>query len=289
MNKKPRIVFAGAAQNCAQFLPAVFANIEKIASLASETAYVFVENDSADQTKAVFNQWGQGRPNFNLLNLDGLKNIPVRGLRLELARGTFLEMIKTHKDYRDYDLMVVLDMDDAGAYPLDVAEVKKAIDFLFAEPDRAAVFANQLGKYYDIWTLREPKLCPGDAWEEVMDYLLKHKVSPEEANAQTFAKRIHCFPPTMAPFEVESAFGGLGIYKMNYVRKNPNPYLGSKIKAVPKDDGSFSVTRWQVCEHVHFNHGIRSIGGRLFIMPSLINGDHTGGQFPAIYQASFWI
>ncbi len=287
MNKKPKIVFAGAVQNCARFLPAVFANIEKMASLASETAYVFVENDSTDGTKEVLNQWGQGRANFNLINMDGLKSIPVRGLRLEIARGTFLELIKTYKDYRDYDLMIVLDMDDAGSYPLDVAEVKKAIDFLAAESDRAAVFANQIGTYYDVWTLREPKLCPGDAWEEVMDYVAKHKVSPEEAHAQTFAKRVHSFPPTMAPFEVESAFGGLGIYKMGYVIKNPNPYLGSKMKAVPTDDGSFAIARWQVCEHVHFNHGIRSIGGRLFIMPSLINGDYTNGSFPPIVQFYF--
>jgi hypothetical protein len=287
MNKKPKIVFAGAVQNCARFLPAVFANIEKVASLASETAYVFVENDSTDGTKEALHQWGQGRANFNLINMDGLKSIPVRGLRLEIARGTFLELIKTYKDYRDYDLMIVLDMDDAGAYPLDIAEVKKALDFLAAESDRAAVFANQIGKYYDVWTLREAKLCPGDAWEEVMDYVMKHKVSPEEAHTQTFAKRVHCFPTTMAPFEVESAFGGLGIYKMSYVVKNPNPYLGSKIKAVPNDDGSFGAARWQVCEHVHFNHGIRSIGGRLFIMPSLINGDHTEGSFPPIVQFYF--
>jgi hypothetical protein len=67
MNKKPKIVFAGAVQNCARFLPAVFANIEKMASLASETAFVFVENDSTDGTKEVLNQWGQGRANFNLI------------------------------------------------------------------------------------------------------------------------------------------------------------------------------------------------------------------------------
>lgn len=287
MNPKPKIIFAGAAQNCARFLPAVFANLEKMASLASEAAFVFVENDSKDETKQVLNSWGQNRPNFNLITMDGLNRIPVRGLRLELARGAYAELIKTYKNYREYDFMVVMDMDDAGSYPLELAEVEKAIAFLQAEPTRAAAFANQLGLYYDVWTLREPKLCPGDAWEEVMDYVMKHKVTPEEAHAQTFAKRVHTFPTTMAPFEVDSAFGGLGIYKMSYVLKNPNPYLGSKMKAVPTEDGTFNVARWQACEHVHFNHGIRSIGGRLFIMPSLINGDYSQGSFPPIVQFYF--
>jgi hypothetical protein len=59
------------------------------------------------------------------------------------------------------------------------------------------------------------------------------------------------------------------------------------MKSVPTEDGSFRVARWQVCEHVHFNHGIRSIGGRLFVMPSLINGDHTQGAFPPIVQFYF--
>jgi hypothetical protein len=156
-----------------------------------------------------------------------------------------------------------------------------------ADSERAAVFANQIGKYYDIWALREPNLCPGDAWEEVMDYVIQHKVSPEIAHDQTFAKRIHTFPVSMQPFEVDSAFGGLGIYKMNFILRNPNPYLGSKMKSAPSEDGSFRIARWQVCEHVHFNQGIRSLGGRLFIMPSLVNSDCTHSVFPPIAHLFF--
>ncbi len=279
MNKKPRIIFAGTAQNCALFLPAVFSNIDKMASLASEVAYVFVENDSTDETKDVLNRWGTGRANFNLINMDGLDAIPIRTLRLEIARNSYIEFIKTFKDYREYDLVIILDMDDDGAHPIELSKVEHAINFLCERPDRAAVFANQLGKYIDVWALRHAKLCPGDAWEELIDYMIKNKVTPDEARAQTFDKRVQCFAPTMPPIEVESAFGGLGIYKVNYIKNNPNQYLGSKVKALPTDSGLLDIVRQEVCEHVHFNHGIRAIGGQLFIMPSLINGDYTIGTF----------
>ncbi|MEI6597909.1 MAG: hypothetical protein WCL22_02595 [bacterium] len=279
MNKKPRIVFAGTVQNCARFLPAVFPNIEKMASLASETAFVFVENDSTDGTKEVLNQWGRGRVNFNLINMDGLNSIPVRTLRLEIARNAYIEFIKTFRDYGEYDLLVIMDMDDDGAHPMELSKLEQAIHFLNEHPERAAIFANQLGKYCDIWALRHAELCPGDAWEELIDYIIKNKVPVEVARAQTFDKRVHCFPPTMAPFEVESAFGGLGIYKLSFIKDNPNPYVGSKVKVVPTDGGLLDIVRQQICEHVHFNKGIRAIGGQLFIMPGLINGDYAEGSF----------
>ena len=116
---------------------------------------------------------------------------------------------------------------------------------------------------------------------------MKHKVSAEEANARTFARRLHKFQRTEAPIEVDSAFGGLAIYKTAYIVKNPNPYVGYKMKSVPTEDGTFGLARWQTCEHVHFNAGIRSMGGRLFIMPSLINSDYTGAAFPAAVQLFF--
>jgi hypothetical protein len=267
----PKIVFAGVLQNASEHLPSVLKNIENISKLASEVGFIFIENDSVDSTKFDLNQWGKDQPNFHHLNLDGLNQVQYRTLRLELARNTYLEFIKVNATLKNFDFLIVIDMDDIGTYPVDISSLQNALSFLDADTSRAAVFANQQGSYYDMWALRSEKLCPTDVWEEVLDYVNAHNVSDEEAFSQTFAKRIINFDVISAPIEVESAFGGLGVYKMQFIRENLNPYLGSKIKILQSGGNELQVVRSQICEHVHFHDGIRSQGDSLFILPGLIN------------------
>ena len=80
--------------------------------------------------------------------------------------------------------------------------------------------------------------------------------------------------------EVDSAFGGFGIYKLSYALNSKNPYLGSQVKVLTDENSQVNIFRWEVCEHVQFNIGIRNIGGRLFIKPDLINSTNSGMEFP---------
>jgi len=288
METKPKIAFIGLAQNCAQHLPAVLRNIENMATLASESAFLFLENDSTDNTKAILNAWGNSRANFTLLNFDGLNGVGVRTVKLEILRNAYVECLRNYKNLKEYDYAILIDMDDMATWPIDISELNKAIQFIHSDPHAAAVFANQVGSYYDVWAFRHKDYCPGDAWEEVMDYKAAHpEVTDEEAFNQTFKNRVHIFSPSQKPFEVDSAFGGLGIYRMNYILKNPNPYLGSKIKSLPSQDGVFKVSRRMICEHVHFNKGIKNLGGKLFVWPSLINSEIRDPVFPHYPQLLF--
>ncbi len=285
-SKKLKIIFAGAVQNCANYLPLVLKNIEEISSIASESSYIFVENDSKDKTKSVLNNWGSKKDNFRLINLDGLNKIPIRGLRLEYARNTYLEIIKNNKILSNYDFLFVMDMDDASKYPIDKKVIKKGLNFLNSTVENAAIFANQIGTYYDMWTIRHSKYCPNDVWEEVFDYARINEVSDEEAYKNTFAKKLISFSKDLPPIEVNSAFGGLGIYKLKFVVNNLNPYLGSKIKILDSKKTIEKICRWQVCEHVHFNYGIKAQGGKMFIYPELVNGQNEGLSFsPNFYKS----
>ena len=275
-----KIIFTGAVQNAENYLPAVIMNIENLTKLFSEAAYIFIENDSTDNTKKILKDWGSSKSNFHLISFDGLKAIPVRTVRLEMIRNAYIETIRHYARLRDFDYLVVLDMDDVGMYLIDIQDVSSAIEFLNASPTRAAVFANQRGTYYDMWALRLPSQCPGDIWEDVLDYVIKYKCSDDIAYAETFAKRVFSIEESLGPIKVDSAFGGFGIYKMEYVLNNPNPYLGSKTKIVPLGDGTPCYARWQVSEHVHFHAGITSQGGEMYIYPKLINGVNSGVRFP---------
>lgn len=278
-NVKPKIIFAGLAQNCAPFLQDVLKNMENMASFASDVAYIILENDSKDSTKQDILTWGSNKKNFNFINLDGLNHLPVRSMRLEFLRNTYIEVIRADDYLKSFDLLMVVDMDDVSSYLIDSGQLCRAIDFLNSENDIAAVFPNQFGVYYDMWALRHPELCPGDIWKEVFDFVQINNCSDKEAFENTFAKRILSIDINEEPIEVESAFGGLGIYKMQYILNNPNPYVGVKIQVLATSP-RVEICRWQLLEHAHFHQGIRSIGGRLFVLPYLINGDHTGMTFP---------
>ena len=82
---------------------------------------------------------------------------------------------------------------------------------------------------------------------------LKSKIAKQKA----LKSRSFRFPKSLKPFEVDSAFGGLAIYKrdaLNNVR-----YIGIN------DNGS------EVCEHVALNKQIKEKGCKIYINPKLIN------------------
>jgi hypothetical protein len=274
------IVFAGAARDCAGHLPAVFANLERLAAVCERAAFVFVENDSADGTGELLRRFAAEHGGVTLFDLAGLGQLPVRALRLEFARNAYLEYVRTEASLVGFDYLCVMDMDDMGAYPLEVARFRAALVFLERTDRCAGVFANQQGPYYDLWALRHPDYCPDDAWYEVMLWARQHNCSDEEAFAQTFARRIRCFDPGSAAVEVDSAFGGLGVYRLDCVRRNANPYLGSRVRVL-RDGARLAAFRMQQCEHVHFHAGLRQLGLRLFILPDLINAVTAAGvSFP---------
>lgn len=266
-----KTVFAGVVRDCAAHLPKVLDNIDRMASIFEDSAFVFVENDSVDATRSLLATWGLSKRNFTLLSCPGLGGLPVRTVRLETARNVYLEFVKTASSLEPFDFLCVMDMDDIGTRPIELADFQAALAFMSSTADCAGIFANQLGSYYDMWALRHRDYCPGDVWYEVLEYAQVHGVSDEEAFARTFRRRIRSFDRDAAPIEVESAFGGLGVYRLSYVRSNTNPYLGSRVRLLRRPGAEPVIYRMQQCEHVHFHQGLRHLGGRLFIWPGLIN------------------
>lgn len=264
-----RVVFAGCARSCASALPNVLHNVEKIASLYRDAAFIFVENDSDDDTKEILQAWCRKKPTARLIMLDGLAGCcPVRTIRLEKTRKQYLSIIRS--DYADYTHLIVLDCDDVNAGGIDLSAVQRAIDFLESNRSHAGVFPGQDGPYYDIWALRHPERCPWDMWEAVFDYAMAQKVSYAVAFNEIYVKRVFSLPANAPPLEVDSAFGGIGIYKLSSVLRNRQTYIGHKRKRIPTTSG-WQEVGWQVCEHVAFNAGFREREEKLFVLPYLVN------------------
>jgi hypothetical protein len=277
-----KVIIVGCVKNSEKFLPNVFQNLEKITDLYNESAFIFIENDSIDRTKDLLKVWGETKVNFRLLSMDGLDEFEKnRTVRLEIARNAYINAIKNDLKFNEYDHMIVIDMDDRGAYPLDAKEIYKALSYLNSEFNTAAVFANQSVKYYDLWALRHPQLCPFDFWHEVLDKALEGKEDQDAFNSvyKNIIKRI---PVDSFPIQVESAFGGLGIYKLKYVLGNKSRYIGHEYKYFMGDGVGFN--NFQTCEHVSFHHGISQQGGKMFILPYLINSDQDTFFNPSAFR-----
>ena len=226
-----KTIFAGCVRNCERWLPKVLTNIEKYSSYFLESHFIFIENDSIDNTKEVLKKWYKNK-NSSSLSMDGLKEIPRRGLRLEAARNTYLKIIKESNNLKKFDYLIIMDFDDASIFEIEKKNILRSIEFLNSDKSIAGVFANQRGIYYDMWTLRHKTICSVDVWEEVLDYTMENKVSDEIAYENTLKKRKFYLNENDSPLEVDSAFGGFGIYKMHYVLNNKKSYVGSKNKII---------------------------------------------------------
>lgn len=277
-----KAVIVGCLKNSASFLPHVVQNLEKLAGLFAEASFIFIENDSTDATKTTISAWGERQKNFRLHSMDGLDIYePNRTLRLEITRNAYIEAIRQDPSLHEYDYMIVMDMDDRGAYPLSTNALSSALHFLNEQSEHAAAFANQSVKYYDLWALRHPQLCPFDFWHEVLEQAL-HVSSDQEAFDKVYAQVPKCIPVDTQPIQVESAFGGLGIYKMRFVLNNKSRYIGHEYKYFVGDSMVFS--KLQTCEHVSFHQGISAQGGQMFILPYLVNSDQDTGFNPSAFR-----
>jgi hypothetical protein len=282
---KSKATFVGCVKNVSINLPAVLQNIDRLSQLFEKTAFIFVENDSTDNTVEILQSWGNSRKDFAIRSLTGLdKAIQPRTMRLETCRNLYLAALKKTKPFTADDVVIMLDMDDVNSNPIEVSGFLTAHDHLIEREDVAAVTAIQQGAYYDLWALRHPEHFNRDLWEDVIDIALAENLQDPEPFERVFATCDTQFISRESPTEVDSAFGGLGIYKFNALVRNPIPYVGQHTKFLL--DGGTNFYRMQRCEHVSFHLGFKTLGMKMVIHPSLVNGGY-GAEFrlnPMVYR-----
>jgi hypothetical protein len=268
------VVVVGCARDCDRYLPGALHNALAIGNLFANRAFVFVENDSRDQTLTILQRFRDARSDTTILTLGDLDaRYPLRTARLAHARNQYLEFMRNCA-LRSFDFLVVMDMDEINFFPIAVDQVAQAARLLESDANHAAAFANQPQCYYDMWALRQAKLSPGDVWEEALRFAIEHNVSDDVAYEATYRRRTFAIPETAPVVEVDSAFGGIGIYRMSQVLRHD--YSGTRRLSlmIGAREHAFDC---QVCEHVALHNAIRRGGGRLFILPSLVNA--RGVQF----------
>jgi hypothetical protein len=198
--------------------------------------------------------------NLDFVTLGNLEQkIPNRIERISYCRNQYLEALKTEK-YSTVEYLVVSDLDGVNSLLNS-----SAVESCWIRDDWAAVTANQSAPYYDIYALRHPTWSPNDCWEFERQLRQQGKDLDSAREIAVYSRQI-VIRIDDKWIEVGSAFGGLGIYKVKFLKDclySPTNQSGSV-----------------VCEHVALSQQIQANGGNIYINPRLINSAWNPHNMP---------
>jgi glycosyltransferase involved in cell wall biosynthesis len=240
---RSKVCIVGLARNIGGILPVSISRIEEtVRHFAAWKAVVF-ENDSEDDTKAVLSQWAADDPEHVVVQLvnNGRPHLhgfeQARVVAMADYRNRCREMVREHMPDADY--VIVLDLDAWGGW--SVHGIINGIGWHSRIPKAACMASTSLFKH-------RGTLIDGKApWAHYDNWAYRWL---------GWATRIGPWftfwlpPPGAPPIEVNSAFGGCGIYKTQ-------PYLEAEYSG---DNGD--------CEHVNFHRTMKNKGWTIYLNPA---------------------
>ena len=253
-----KILLAGPVRNVAfvieHELKALLSSLDDFAEV-----YCFVvESDSSDDTLKKLEELQGKLNNFSYISAGDLsKKYHKRTDRIALCRNSIIDAVAADPKFSDIDYVAMADMD--GMNDL-VTPVKIAQCWDVSEP-WDVITANQLGEYYDIWALSHPAWNPMDCWEQKR--ILESVLGDRNAENIAVKSKQGEIDPRAALIEVDSAFGGLGIYMRE-------AFLAGRYEGTDIDADGIDVA-----DHIPFHKDLRKKGYRIFINPALINCNKT--------------
>jgi hypothetical protein len=235
-------------------------DLQKIMNALEElvpTLSFVIESDSSDSTLSKLAEHSIIDPRIAFKSLGQLEpTIPDRIERLKYCRNEYVKAIRSNPVYQDCDLIVVADLDGINT-KVSTRSFKSALE---TELEWDILTANQSARYYDILALRHPFWSP-NSWTHESDWLTTF-MNPEKARRHSLSDRMIRIPKDSSPIQVDSAFGGLGLYR----RWVFDEFDYSK--DLPEADLEI--------DHVTLNRKAKSAGAKIYIHPALINSHWTG-------------
>lgn len=245
------ILIAGMARDVAPFISKEIEALVACTDGFKSTAILVIESDSSDKTLDELDLLKAQYRNFNYISLGNLSaQIESRTERIAYCRNQVIDSLNNNPVYGNIDFVMLADLDGLNG----LLSPNKISQCWTVYEDWDAIFANQEDHYYDIYALRHADWNPSNCsdqqlnLEPVLGRILAHHLAIS-------SKQIY-LPKKLGLIEVDSAFGGLGIYKKEAFISGQ--YIGS-------EDGK------DICEHVTFHRQLKKKGYKLFINAALTN------------------
>ena len=206
-----KVVFCIPVRNESSNIKDLFKTLDNLSKSFIDYFIVFIESDSSDDSSSLIKEYLLNRKGV-LINKN-LSNIKNRVMRLAISRNEYLSYIKKNDLLKSFDLMIVLDCGGVNN-KLTAKKIKKAIS---QNKNWVGIFPTQKILYYDIWTLRIKNFIDYDCFEELFKaYKKNNKIK------KIFFKLMGKFLfinylIKSKKINVISAYGGMGIYKLDKV------------------------------------------------------------------------
>lgn len=261
-----RILVVGTVRDVSKNFQRDIVRIQKALFDFDQISFFFVESDSTDNTLRLLKKLSVEIINFKYISLGQLSpNVASRIERIRISRNSYVSFIRENSS--EYDYVVVADMDGINS-----RLSRRSISKCFEKPSWDAVFPNQPFGYFDILALRHKFLQPHDYTEE-LDW--RKSLIDTPTNVSKLSQRVRLMwqfdrarhdalyskmlriSKKSNWIEVDSAFGGIGIYKIDLFEH--------------ANYGEVGVLN--ECEHVHFHEELRRKGAKLYIVPSFVNSN----------------
>lgn len=249
------LVVVGCVRNGAETVGRALDTLARATESFATVQFLVIESDSTDSTLAELARLREQRQRFEFISLGALADrIPARTERIAYCRNRYLEELRNNARYASADYVMVADLDGVNN------DLKREAVATCWSGDLPwdVVTANQRDAYYDIWALRHPDWCPVDCHDQYSR--LRGLFGHPRALAIAIHSRMARLSARAAWIEVDSAFGGLAIYRRDAL-------LAGEYSGVAGGKA--------VCEHVPLHAQLRAKGYRLFINPALINAHRT--------------
>jgi hypothetical protein len=249
----PRLLICGLIRDSEKIVADQVDKFRKAFANLGNLEFLFVESDSKDRTLEVVTHLASLKGDIKVISLGKLESFfPNRIERIRRCRNEYVSYIR--KNINEYDYVVVADMDGINS------RIRSSgIDSCFTSKihwDMCS--ANQTHGYYDIYALRARGWCESDFMRdlEILGIGMDKK-NLFKLRSMLIYDRMHKINRRHGWIKVESAFGGLAIYRSEV-------FQDADYSAV-SDSNSIQ------CEHVDFHSKLIAQGKNLYINPRMIN------------------
>lgn len=264
-----KIALVGVVSNAGKKLEKDLLKVVKACEGLELVKIFLVESDSVDNTVAILEKLQSSRRNFSFVTLGKLSSdFPDRIDRIRHCRNVYVQEIREFTLGSKIDYVIVADLDGMQS-GINVNGIQSS----FIRDDWAAVLANQGCGYCDLLALRHRTWCPNDVISELRKLqaqiktysvktfnllkIFRRRLDLDRARVEVIYSRMWRIKKNADWIEVDSGFGGLGIYRAQ-IFENFDYSLTA-------DDLNFES------EHVAFSKRIRKSGGKIFINPRMTN------------------
>lgn len=253
---RPRVLIAGLCRDAVGRVRRSLESLKLAFENECDVYFLVIESDSSDKTCEELEELERLWPRFRFVSHGDLRNrIQSRTARIAYCRNTYMSELEENALYKECDLLVVADLDGVN----DELEAKSIGSCLIESDCWDACTPVQDGPYYDLYALRKKGWVETDVWNDVkrLRKMFIPRIFAEYICVYSRMRDLSFKRGCVRLIEVESAFGGIAIYKVAAIR-------GCRYHGLDVEGNS-------VCEHLSFNREFRQKGGRIVIDRMFVN------------------